>query len=163
MLGYHSAIKIMFTQIALIAAIKRFLYNTMKNNTGIILSWKACFSRGGCRQPSGVFSGFGFVRGGGSSVGRREGERETEQCWGGRGMVCISHLDSGLDFYSSAWKREDQFYNNTEIIANTQWTLTVCWTQHCSKSYACINDISIIQGSNYFEKANGTVFMKHFM
>lgn len=51
MLEYHSAIKIMFTQIVLIAAIKWFLYNTIKNNTGIILSLKVCFSEGRCRHP----------------------------------------------------------------------------------------------------------------
>lgn len=47
---YHSAIKITFTQIVLIAAIKWFLYNTIKDNTEITLSLKACFSWGGGRQ-----------------------------------------------------------------------------------------------------------------
>lgn len=36
MLEYHSAIKIMFTQIVLIAAVKRFLYNPVKNNAGML-------------------------------------------------------------------------------------------------------------------------------
>lgn len=48
MLAYHSAIKIMFTQIVLIAAVKRILYNTIKNNVGIIVSLKAGFSWGRC-------------------------------------------------------------------------------------------------------------------
>lgn len=47
---YHSAIKIMFTQIVLIAAIKWFLYNTIKNVAGITSSVEARWGRGGWRQ-----------------------------------------------------------------------------------------------------------------
>lgn len=106
MLEYHSAIKIMFTQIVLIAAVKWFLYNTIKNNAGIIVSLKACFGWGRCRQLCSVGSHteaiapantrvlqLDFVMGGGSLVRRSVDRRETEQ------RIFVSVLErEGTDF-----------------------------------------------------------------
>lgn len=51
MLEYHSAIKVTFTQIALIAAVKGLLWNPIKNNAGITLSLEARLSWRRWRQP----------------------------------------------------------------------------------------------------------------
>lgn len=124
----------MFTQIVLIAAIKQFLYNTIKNNAGIISSLEARWSWGGWRQackPAHTHAsnpkrgaphwfarascGFGLAAGEGRLDAGKTGERQPRwRGWPGR---CFPR---GLRTVSvSAYLGErGPVYHHAEIIVN---------------------------------------------